>query len=201
VETIHTTVHILNKAHLIPHSDKTPYELWFGRPASIKHFKVFGSKCYIKNNDETIGKYDDRFDEGIFLGYATNSKGYRCYNKRLHKLVDCIDIKVDKEILVRNVTNAEPRTEDTVEDEDEQVQGSEREEYGSDEDMSIQTDTDNQKEAKSLLRIIRKNHPENQIIGDINEGVQTRRKLIKDLEQSHVAFLSMNEPKFFEEAS
>jgi hypothetical protein len=63
--------------------------------------KFFGSKCYIKNNDENIGKYDDRADEGIFLGYATNSKGYRCYNKRLHKLVDCIDIKVDEEIPVK----------------------------------------------------------------------------------------------------
>jgi hypothetical protein len=70
VEAIHTTVHNLNKSHLRPQSDKTPYELWFGRPSSIKHFKVFGSTCYIKNNDENIGKYDDRADEGIFLGYA-----------------------------------------------------------------------------------------------------------------------------------
>jgi hypothetical protein len=37
--------------------------------------------------------------------------------------------------------------------------------------MNIQTDTNKQKEAKSPLRIIRKNHPENKIIGDINEGV------------------------------
>jgi hypothetical protein len=96
VEVIHTAVHILNKAHLRPQCDKTPYELWFGRSDSIKHFKVFGSKCYIKNNDENLGKYDEWDDEGIFLGYATNSKGYRCYNKRLHKLVDCIDIKVDE---------------------------------------------------------------------------------------------------------
>jgi hypothetical protein len=119
VEVIHTVVHILNKSHLRPHSDKTPYELWFGRPALIKHFKVFGSKCYTKNNDENIGKYDDRDDEGIFLGYATNSKGYKYYNKRLHKLVDCIDIKVDEEILVRNVSSVEPRTKDTIEDKDE----------------------------------------------------------------------------------
>ena len=161
VEEIHTVVHILNKEHLRPHSDKTPYELWFGRPASIKHFKVFGSKCYIKNNDENIGKYDDQADEGIFLGYATNSKGYRCYNKRLQKLVDCIDIKVDEEIPVRNVSSTKPRTEDIVEDEDEQVQGSEKEESGSDEDMDIQTDTNQQKEAKSPLRIISKNHLEN----------------------------------------
>jgi hypothetical protein len=201
VEAIHTAVHILNKAHLSPHSDKTPYELWFGRPASIKHFKVFGSTCYIKNNDENIGKYDDRADEGIFLGYATNSKGYRCYNKRLHKLVDCIDVKVDEELPVRNISSDESRTEDTIEDEDEQVQGSEREEAESDEDVNNQTNTSQQKEAKSPLRIIRKNHPENQIIGDINEGVQTRRKLIKDTDQSHVAFLSMIEPTNFEEAS
>jgi hypothetical protein len=141
VEPIHTVVHILNKSHLRPHSDKTPYELWFGRLSSIKHFKVFGSKCYIKNNDGNIGKYDDRDDEGILLGYATNSKGYRCYNKRLHKLVDCIDIKVDEEIPVANVSSVEPSTEDIIENEDEQVQGSEREEYELDEDMNTPTDT------------------------------------------------------------
>jgi transposase InsO family protein len=44
VEEIHTIVHVLNKAHLRPQSDKTPYEFWFGRPASIKQFRVFGSK-------------------------------------------------------------------------------------------------------------------------------------------------------------
>jgi transposase InsO family protein len=60
VEEIHTTFHVLNKAHLRPQSDKTPYELWYGRLASIKHFKVFVSKCYIKNNDENLGKYDDK---------------------------------------------------------------------------------------------------------------------------------------------
>jgi hypothetical protein len=77
----------------------------------------------------------------VITGYATNSKGCRCYNKRLHKLADCIDIKVDEEIPVRNVISVEPRVEDIFEDEDERVQGSEREESGSDEDMNIQTDT------------------------------------------------------------
>ena len=43
-------MHILNKAHLRSNSDKNPYELWHGKLASIKHFKVFGSKCFIKNN-------------------------------------------------------------------------------------------------------------------------------------------------------
>ena len=59
-EAVHTTVHILNKSHLRPRSDKTPYELWHGKPASIKHFRIFGSKCYIKINDENLGKFDAR---------------------------------------------------------------------------------------------------------------------------------------------
>jgi hypothetical protein len=141
VEAIHIAVHVLNKAHLRPQSDKTPYELWFGRPASIKHFRVFGSKCYIKNNDENLGKYDDRVDEGIFLGYAINSKGYRCYNKRLHKMVDCIDVKIDEGIPTREVYSNESSTEDTTKDEDEQVQESKNEDSELDEDSGAQTDS------------------------------------------------------------
>jgi hypothetical protein len=114
VEAIHTVVHVLNKAHLIPQSEKTLYELWFGRPASIKHFRVFGSKCYIKNNDEKLGKYDDKADEGIFLGYATNNKGYICYNNRMHKMVDCIDVKIDEGIPAREVYSNESSIEDTT---------------------------------------------------------------------------------------
>ena len=58
-----------------------------------------------------------------------------------------------------------------------------------------------QQSAKPTPRIIQKNHPESQIIGDQNKGVQTRRKFLKDSEQSHIAFLSMIEPKNFNEAS
>ena len=92
MEVVHTTIYILNKSHLRLNSDKTQHGSWFGRPASIKNFKVFGSKCYIKNNDDHLGKFDSRYDEGIFLGYAMNNKGYRCFNKIFHKLVDCIDV-------------------------------------------------------------------------------------------------------------
>jgi hypothetical protein len=36
--------------------------------------------------------------KGIFLGYAYGSKAYKCYNKRLSKVVDNIDVRVDEEI-------------------------------------------------------------------------------------------------------
>ena len=57
---------------------------------------------YIKDNDEQLGKFDDRAHEGIFLGYATNSKGYWCFNKMLHRLMDCIDVRVDEELPMKD---------------------------------------------------------------------------------------------------
>jgi hypothetical protein len=58
-------------------SNKTPYELWFGISPSVKYFKVFGSKCYIKRLDDNLRKFDARSDEGILLGYAYTKKSYR----------------------------------------------------------------------------------------------------------------------------
>jgi hypothetical protein len=125
VEAVYTTVHILNKAHLRPNNDKTPYEFWFGRPASIKHFKVFGSKCYIKNNDDHLCKFDSRYDEGIFLGYATNNKGYKCFKKRMHKLVNCIDVRIDEEDLVKDQqrisTKPDEKYDENNENEEQQI--------------------------------------------------------------------------------
>jgi FtsZ-interacting cell division protein YlmF len=56
-------------------------------------------------------------------------------------------------------------------------------------------------EQKPPSRSVQKNHPESQILGDKDKGVQTRRKLIKASEQSQIDFISMIEPKSFNEAS
>lgn len=77
-EVVSVTIHILNRGQLKINSNNTPYELWFGRAPSVKYFKVFGSKCYIKSLDENLGKFDIRYDEGIFLGYASTKKAYIC---------------------------------------------------------------------------------------------------------------------------
>jgi hypothetical protein len=45
-QEVHTKVHILNKGVLRRKNDKTLYDLWKGILENVKHFKVFGSKCY-----------------------------------------------------------------------------------------------------------------------------------------------------------
>ena len=61
----------------------------------VKYFRVFGSKCYIKRNKDDLGKFDSRTDEGIFLGYSSTKKAYRCFNKRLHRIIESVDVRVD----------------------------------------------------------------------------------------------------------
>ena len=71
-------MYIPNRGKLRVNKDKIPYELWYGRLASVKYFKVFSSKCYIKRNEDGLGKFDSRTNEGIFLGYPSTNKAYRC---------------------------------------------------------------------------------------------------------------------------
>eukprot|EP00253_Pinus_taeda_P033257 PITA_33257 len=91
-----TTITILNKANVQVNSTQTPHALWYGKTPTIKYFKVFGSKCYIKRTDEKLGKFEPREDECILLGYSSRSKGYKRYNKILGKIIESIDVVVDE---------------------------------------------------------------------------------------------------------
>ena len=79
---------------------------------------------------------------------------------------------------VRNETS----TEDIAKAEDEHVQESKNEDSESDEDSNTQTDSNQQSTTNSSSKIIQKNHPASKIIGEKDKGVQTRRKLIKNIE-------------------
>ena len=79
-EALYTVVYILNRGKLRVNKDNPPYELWYGRLSSVKYFKVFGSNYYIKRNEDDLGKFDSKTDDGIFLGYSSMKKAYMCYN-------------------------------------------------------------------------------------------------------------------------
>jgi len=102
-EAVGTTIYTLNRTQLRPNNEKTPHELWKGRLASVKYFRICGSKCFIKINDDSPGKFDSRVDEGIFLGYSTRRKAYKCYNNRLQKIVQSIEVKIDEGLLEKKI--------------------------------------------------------------------------------------------------
>lgn len=89
-EVVHIATYTLNQVQLRTNSKMTPYELWYDWKPSVKHFKVFGIKFFIKKDLDGIGSFDSRSGEGIFLGYSSNIKAYKCYNKRLRRVIESV---------------------------------------------------------------------------------------------------------------
>jgi hypothetical protein len=95
-QVVHIVVHIQNKVMLRNNIDKTSYELWKGRLENVKHFMVFGSKCYIKREYGRMRKFDSRVDKGLLVGYSITRKEYKCYNLRLKEVVENINVTIDE---------------------------------------------------------------------------------------------------------
>ncbi|XP_069151793.1 uncharacterized protein [Solanum lycopersicum] len=73
--------------------NKTPYELLKGRKPNLGHLRAFGCVCFIHNNDKNnLGKFDAKSDEGIFLGYSSQSKAYKVLYKRTNRVEESVHI-------------------------------------------------------------------------------------------------------------
>jgi hypothetical protein len=196
-QAVHTTVHIQNRVMLRNNTDKTPYELWKGRPTNVKHFRVFGSKCYIKREDGRMGKFDSHVDKGVLVGYSSTRKEYKCYNLRLNKIVESINVTINE----TSRTESKEEENESMEQPFEEEEEDEKEVEEEDEENLTETEEQVQQVSpKTPRKQVQKNHPSNQIIGNKDVGVETRRK-IRSPEQTHLALLSTIEPNCFEEAN
>lgn len=207
-EAVGTAIHILNRGYLRANCDKTPFELWFGRTPSVKHFRVFGSKCYIKRVNDTLGKFDARSDEGIFLGYSPTKKAFRCYNLKTRKIVESADVKIDDLKIMKPKYQEVPsdvvdesdddsvnmfENETDVLDSQKNQEDIEKEDYDVFEFGSPRRDGFESPREYTLApsRQVQRDHPSDQIIGECSTGVKTRRHL---LYQTETALLSHTEP-------
>ncbi|KAK4408464.1 Retrovirus-related Pol polyprotein from transposon TNT 1-94 [Sesamum angolense] len=77
----------------------TPIEAWSGKKPSAKHLRVFGSICYVHIPTEKRHKLEENTEKGIFLGYSTQSKGYRIYNLKTKKLIISRDVEFDEDAM------------------------------------------------------------------------------------------------------
>nr|GEW93956.1 retrovirus-related Pol polyprotein from transposon TNT 1-94 [Tanacetum cinerariifolium] len=62
-------VKVIRALVIKPHN-KTPYELIHGRPPLIDFMKPFGYPVTILNTRDYLGKFDEKADEGFFIGVA-----------------------------------------------------------------------------------------------------------------------------------
>ena len=100
-EVVSTVLYTLNHVQVKKGTHSTPFELWYGYPQNVMYFKIFGSKCYILK-DNRNEKFDAKSDEGIFLGYSTRSKSYKCLNDNTKKVVESKNVNFDEHAKVQD---------------------------------------------------------------------------------------------------
>jgi len=106
--------------------------------------------------------------------------------------VESSNVKIDYQKIRKSIFQDISKIDKQYQQEDDDNERHENESYIDEED------NEETPFPKSPSKRVQKNHPESQIIGDKNAGVETRRKLTFDSEQT---MLSMIEPKSFKEAS
>ncbi|GJU34649.1 retrovirus-related pol polyprotein from transposon TNT 1-94 [Tanacetum coccineum] len=106
-EAIATACYTQNRSIIIPTHEKTAYHIINDRKPSIKHLHIFGCTCYLTRDGENLDKMKEKGDPCILVGYSTQSKGYRVYNKRTRLIVESIHLRFDeiKEMSETSVAN------------------------------------------------------------------------------------------------
>ncbi|GKB56788.1 retrovirus-related pol polyprotein from transposon TNT 1-94 [Tanacetum coccineum] len=95
-EAIATACFTQNCSLVIPRHEKTPFHIINGQKPSVKFFHIFGSLCYIVRDGENLDKMKEKSDTCIFVGYFTQSRAYRVYNKRTRVIVETIHVNFEK---------------------------------------------------------------------------------------------------------
>ncbi|GKB34658.1 retrovirus-related pol polyprotein from transposon TNT 1-94 [Tanacetum coccineum] len=100
---------IIVKRHL-----KNPYEIFCGRHPNIDFLHVFGFLVFIHNHKDHLGKFNEKANDGYFLGYSLVSKAFKVFNTRRQQTEETYHITFDESIdaikftkpLVDNITIA-----------------------------------------------------------------------------------------------
>ena len=162
----------------------------------VLYIKYQGSKCFVLNTKDNLGKFDSKADEGIFLGYSTSSKAYRIFNKRtivvkesMHVIFDesnSLDPRKDVCSIVDDVGELlETNAQDGITSKPLELDGPNKEEIEESPQPTLQGELPKDWQFK-------KAHPQELIIGDTTKGVTTRSKLKSFV---NLAFISQIEPK------
>nr|GEX90234.1 hypothetical protein [Tanacetum cinerariifolium] len=85
-----------NLSLVIPRHEKTPYHIINDWKPSVKFFQIFGSLCYIVRDGENLDKIKEKGDVCIFVGYSSQARAYRVFNKRTRVIMETIHVNFDE---------------------------------------------------------------------------------------------------------
>ncbi|GJX19621.1 retrovirus-related pol polyprotein from transposon TNT 1-94 [Tanacetum coccineum] len=85
-EDVNTACYTQNRSIIVKRHGKTTYDVFRGRCPDISYFHMFGCHVHIYNQRDHLGKFDEKADDGFFLGYSLVAKAFRVFNiKRQEK--------------------------------------------------------------------------------------------------------------------
>ena len=136
----------------------------------MSHLRVFGCRCFVHNNGkDNLGKFDAKSDEAIFLGYSLHSKAYRVFNNRTRTMEESPHVVFDE----INTRLARKKFVDDIVESLERVHIDDEQEETPKDTNSIEEESQHEEEESSRELRISKNHPLENVIGNINQGVTT----------------------------
>jgi hypothetical protein len=89
-------VYSINRLYLNRILKKTSYELLTGKKPNVSYYRVFGSKCFILINRGRNSKFAPKAVEGFLLGYDSNTRAYKVFNKSTGLVEVSCDIMFDE---------------------------------------------------------------------------------------------------------
>ncbi|GJT36298.1 putative ribonuclease H-like domain-containing protein [Tanacetum coccineum] len=106
-EAIATACYTQNRSIIISTHEKMAYHIINDWKPSIKHLYIFCYTCYLTRDGENLDKMKEKGDPCILVGYSTQFKGYRVYNKRNRLIVESIHLRFDeiKEMSETSIAN------------------------------------------------------------------------------------------------
>jgi transposase InsO family protein len=111
-EAVNIACHAINRLYLHRLLKKTSYELLTSNKPNVSYFRVFGGKCYILVKKGRHSKFAPKAVEGFLLGYDSNTKVYRVFNKSSGLVEVSSNVVFDD-------TNGSPREQVDLDDIDE----------------------------------------------------------------------------------
>jgi hypothetical protein len=92
---INTACHMSNRIFFRAFLNKTSYELRFGWPPKVSHFRVFGSRCFVFKQ-ENLDKLESQSFDGVFLGYLSHSRAYHVLNLETIWIMETCEVTFDE---------------------------------------------------------------------------------------------------------
>ncbi|GJS35575.1 putative ribonuclease H-like domain-containing protein [Tanacetum coccineum] len=95
-EAVNTACYVQNRVLVTKPHNKTPYELFLGRKLALGFMRAFGCPVTILNTLDHLGKFNEKADEGFFIGYSTNSKAFRVFNSRTRIVEENLHVRFNE---------------------------------------------------------------------------------------------------------